>query len=341
MRVGVCDFPSNYAFPPHGYGGIERWLWAVAVGAKRAGAEVILLGPAWRDDLPYRFSRLPLRLEDVSPSDESFNQVEQLGLDLLVVGHEYLSHGAWRATWQGLGCDVATFQHDPNFQHIPQAFDGRASRLYCYSPEMVHRYQDHRPHMTLSVQFGLGEEDPVPAASGEGLVWIGRIDGDKTPHLAALAAAEMGQCLRVIGPVLDHDYVYRHRAILTAPHVELVGELAGRAKLDALAGARTMVYTCARDYVEAGAAVFGESLRSGTPIAALAWRTGTCAETALCPETGLVAQVAPGEDDPTAVAVLVEAVTAARKLRARIVQEIGLERFDPQKHFEALASRPC
>lgn len=102
-----------------------------------------------------------------------------------------------------------------------------------------------------------------------------------------------------------------------------------------------MVYTCARDYVEAGAAVFGESLRSGTPIAALAWRTGTCAEIALCPDTGLVAQVAPGEDDQTAVAALVEAVTAASKLTPRIVQEIGLERFDPQKHFEALASRPC
>jgi len=33
MLVGVCDLPGAYAFPPSGYGGIERWLWAVAVGA--------------------------------------------------------------------------------------------------------------------------------------------------------------------------------------------------------------------------------------------------------------------------------------------------------------------
>lgn len=45
MLVGVCDFPSGYQFPPHGYGGIERWLWAVAVGARQSGAEVHLLGP--------------------------------------------------------------------------------------------------------------------------------------------------------------------------------------------------------------------------------------------------------------------------------------------------------
>ena len=51
MLVGICDFPSAYDFPPHGYGGIERWLWAVAVGAKRAGADVHLLGPKWRRDL--------------------------------------------------------------------------------------------------------------------------------------------------------------------------------------------------------------------------------------------------------------------------------------------------
>ncbi|RPF20355.1 hypothetical protein [Myceligenerans xiligouense] len=40
MLVGVCDFPSTYQFPPVGYEGIERWLWAVGVGAQAAGADV-------------------------------------------------------------------------------------------------------------------------------------------------------------------------------------------------------------------------------------------------------------------------------------------------------------
>jgi hypothetical protein len=46
MLVGVCDFPSRYAFPSAGYGGIERWLWAAATGARKAGTDVPLLSRA-------------------------------------------------------------------------------------------------------------------------------------------------------------------------------------------------------------------------------------------------------------------------------------------------------
>ncbi|SDM27536.1 Glycosyltransferase involved in cell wall bisynthesis [Lentzea albidocapillata subsp. violacea] len=341
MRVGICDFPSAYAFPPYGYGGIERWLWAVAVGAQRTGVEAVLIGPAWRDDLPGGFRRLPIRLEHTTVESDRWHQLDALNLDLLVVGHEYPSLSAWRASWQGLGCAVATFQHDPNFQHAADAFDGRRSRLYCYSPEMMLRYEAHRPQQALSVQFGFGEETPPPAVAGGDLVWIGRIDSDKAPHLAALAAAKLGQRLRIIGPTLDPGYVARHRAILSAPHVELVGELAGADKIEALRSARTMIYTCARDYVEAGAAVFGETLRCGTPVAALVWRAGTCAEIALCEQTGVVAEAHPLDDDEAAAARLAEAIIDAHRLRPGQVQEAGLTRFDPAQHFQALASIPC
>lgn len=337
MRVGVCDFPSAYAFPPHGYGGIERWLWAVAVGAKRAGAEVWLLGPAWRDDLPLGFHRSPVRLEDVQPGDAAFDELKQIDLDLLVVGHEYPSLLSWRATWKAIGCEVAAFQHDPDFQHQADAFDGNRSRLYCYSPEMVERYNAHQPLRTLSVQFGLGEENPAPAQTGADLVWLGRIDGQKVPHLAVRAAGLLGRKIRIIGPVLDQSYVECYREDLNLTHVELVGELAGEAKVDALRSARTTVYTCARDYIEAGAAVFGESLRSGTPVAALVWRSDSCAHAALCAETGAVAEVDPATGDQVAVERLAEAITQADKLDAGRIQMVGMRRFDPARHFRVLA----
>lgn len=336
MKVGICDFPSAYAFPPYGYGGIERWLWAVAVGAQQAGAEVHLIGPAWRADLPDGFGRLPVRLEDVRQHDDGFEQLERLGLDLFVVGHEYPSRSAWRDTWLALGNRVATFQHDPNFQHTPQAFDGEQSRLFCYSPEMVARYAGHKPTQALSVQFGLGEDAPPPAVPGTELAWLGRIDGQKAPHLAIEAARRLGRTIRLIGPVLDNGYAERYAAELHAPHVELGGELSGSDKLDALRHAGVLVYTCAPDYVEAGAAVFGEALRSGTPVAALAWRNGTCADVALCERSGAVARVDDDEDE--AVARLIDAIVAAERLDARDVQEAGLTRFDPEAHFRALAS---
>lgn len=64
MLAGVCDFP------PCDYGGIERWLWAVAIGARAAGA----------------VGAVP------------------------VIGHEHASLLARRAVWEMLNADVATFQ---------------------------------------------------------------------------------------------------------------------------------------------------------------------------------------------------------------------------------------
>jgi hypothetical protein len=180
VLVGVCDFPGSYAFPPAGYGGIERWLWAVAVGARAAGADVHLLGPGWLPDLEAEWVRKPVRLEDVTAGSLAERELKAAGYDLLIVGHEYPSLPAWVRTWSQLDCDVATFQHSPVFQHTESAFDGKRSRLYCYSPEMVERYADHQPVPELAVHLGLNEEEP-PAAKGRDLVWLGRIDEEKAP----------------------------------------------------------------------------------------------------------------------------------------------------------------
>ncbi|MER6504736.1 hypothetical protein ABT218_36875 [Streptomyces sp. NPDC001455] len=67
MRAAICDFPSRYGFPPLGYGGIERWLWAVAVGARRAGADVHLLGTQWDVDAGGGWNVRSVRLQDLSP----------------------------------------------------------------------------------------------------------------------------------------------------------------------------------------------------------------------------------------------------------------------------------
>lgn len=338
MKVGVCDFPSAYEFPPRGYGGIERWLWSVAVGAQRAGAEVHLIGPAWRRDLPSTFERLPVRLEGLTPGDVVHRELRARRFDLLVVGHEYPSLPAWRRAWLPLGCEVVSHQQDANFRHRPGAFDGTRSRLYCYSPEMMRRYADQQPRLSLCTHFGLGEENPPAASPGtDAVVWVGRIDREKAPHLAVLATQRLGLRLRLVGPVFDRGYVQEQRSLFAAPHVEWLGELAATAKLEAIGGSRVLTYTCAPDYVEAAGAVFGESLRSGTPVAALAWRDGTSADAALCPGTGAVARVGSLRTEEEVAQRLAEAIEQAGELDARQVQEIGLSRFDPAAHFRQLA----
>jgi glycosyltransferase involved in cell wall biosynthesis len=338
MLVGVCDFPGSYAFPPAGYGGIERWLWAAAVGARHAGADVHLLGPSWRPGLGDDWVTEPVRLESLTTGSRQFPRLRSAGYDLLIVGHEYPSLPAWRRAWEKLDCDVATFQHAPDFRHTAGAFDGYRSRLYCYSPEMTERYLADHPRAELAVHLGLGEDEP-PAADGCDLVWLGRIDSEKAPHLAIMAAALLGRRIQIVGPVFDEGYVSLHRELFRADHVEFAGELGGAAKTTALNAGRVLVYSCARHYVEAGAAVFGESLRAGTPVAALAWRRGTCAQAALCDDTGAVAAVPPDADDNYAASALAEAIEQAALLKPAHVQEVGQARFDPVRHFQALATR--
>ncbi|MFJ8470338.1 glycosyltransferase [Kitasatospora sp. NPDC094011] len=337
MLVGICDFPSSYTFPPTGYGGIERWLWAVAEGARAAGADVHLLGPGWRTDLADDWALRPVRLENLQPGTRTTRELRASGYDLLVVGHEYPSHPQWRRIWGELDCDVATFQHSPVFRHTADAFDGRRSRLYCYSPEMASLYATHRPLLEHAVHLGLGEGEP-PAVPGRDLVWLGRIDEEKAPHLAVRAAQLLGRQISIVGPVFDSDYLHRHRALLSADHVTWVGELGGAAKTAAFSSAAVFVYTCSQNYVEAGAAVFGESLRAGTPVAALCWREGTCAEAAICDATGAAAYVDPDGDDEAAALALAVAIEEALTLDASLVQETGLQRFDPARHFRALAT---
>ncbi|MCY0927043.1 glycosyltransferase [Streptomyces sp. H27-H1] len=205
---------------------------------------------------------------------------------------------------------------------------------------MIERYADHQPIPELAVHLGLNEEEP-PAVTGQDLVWLGRIDAEKAPHLAVRAAQILGRKIRIVGPVFDHDYVQSHGRLFGADHVEWVGELGGPAKTAALRDASVFVYTYARTYVEAGAAVFGESLRAGTPMAALTWRTGTCAEAALCDQTGAIAVANPDEDDEAAARQLAHAIEQAEDLDHGQVQEIGMRRFAPARHFSAMAARSC
>ncbi|MGW0821444.1 glycosyltransferase [Streptomyces sp. NPDC002845] len=340
MLVGVCDFPGSYAFPPAGYGGIERWLWAVAVGARAAGADVHLLGPGWLPDLEPDWVRKPVRLEDVIEGSLAERELKASGYDLLVVGHEYPSLPAWVRTWNQLDCDVATFQHSPVFQHTDTAFDGKRSRLYCYSPEMIERYTAHQPIPELAVHLGLNEKERL-AIQGRDLVWLGRIDEEKAPHLAVRAAQLLGRRIRIVGPVFSEDYVRSHEELFAAGNVEWGGELGGPAKTAVIRDASVFVYTYARTYVEAGAAVFGESVRAGTPMAALTWRDGTCAQAALCDRTGVTAVVPPEADDETAARALAEAIERAADLDHTEVQAIGQHRFAPTRHFEAMAALSC
>ncbi len=137
------------------------------------------------------------------------------------------------------------------------------------------------------------ELDAFPdAAAGTGpALCLGRICADKGQHLAAAACRQIGMPLVLAGAVgsfrtpeqvaqviaeagrsttTDADVAYFVDQVV--PHldsdaVEYVGELAGRAKLDALLAARVLVM--AIDWEEPFGMVVIEALACGTPVVAM------------------------------------------------------------------------
>ncbi|MEU7180847.1 MULTISPECIES: hypothetical protein [Streptomyces] len=105
---------------------------------------------------------------------------------------------------------------------------------------MVERYASHNPTAELAVHLGLDEEEP-PAVKGRDLVWLGRIDEDKAPHLAVRAAQILGRRIRMVGPVFVEEYVSRYETAFASDRVEWVGELGGAAKTAAIAGGSVFV----------------------------------------------------------------------------------------------------
>lgn len=84
-----------------------------------------------------------------------------------------------------------------------------------------------RPTSGTRPALSTGEETALPAGAGDGLIWLGRIDEEKAPHIAILAARIAGRRIRIVGPVFDAAYVECHGTLFRAGHVELAGELGG------------------------------------------------------------------------------------------------------------------
>ncbi len=335
IRVAVCDYPGPYEFPPRGYGGAERRLWAAAVGALQSGADVHLLGPQWRVESP-EFTRHNIRLE----SRDNLNQLKDLDFDLFLVGHEYSSHPRWREVYDQLDADLAIFQGVPDFVHKTGAFDGVRTRLYCHSFEMCEIYKDHKPIQGLAMGLGIDEEmPPTPAKERSGLIWVGRLDADKAPHIAARAAAIAGKRITFIGPVFDEGYMSAHAEVFSSPNVFFGGELAGIEKTFAIQHASSFVYTVSRPYIEAAGMVFSEALRAGTPMAALTWREGTSVDVSICSRTGSVAAAEADGTDEEAAEVLAQSITSCDRLDPEEVRRLGRKRFDPSKFFNLLSNR--
>lgn len=326
-KILVLDYPSEFTFPPKGYGGIERWLWSFAKQSTILGHEVILSGPLWQSH------HLPAAAHYNERIDQSTEVpfLEKYGkVDFLVGGHEYWANAELRNVFSRIADKSLTFQMMPNFDYGGVAFDNMRHYLFCFSKEMQSIYAQQTPNLALCAGEGINE-DPQKSNDDNYLVWIGRLDEEKAPHLAVLAAEKLGLKIKIIGkPQFDDVYYDRYRDIFSKSCVEEMGILAGLEKMKIIAGASAAVYTCSQQWIESAGMIFAEYLRSGVPIAGLAWRRGTAAEHAITKETGSITFVSSDESESEIIDKLAHSIRECIKLDRNTVFEVGGRMFSPK-----------
>lgn len=334
MRILLCDYPSLYRFPSNGYGSIERWLATVAKYLVKLGHEVIISGPLWDVDYVPGVSwwRERLYIDNYKDFLKSFSRV-----DILIAGHEAFDEPKWERAYLAVADRCVSYQHGHEL-YRNQAYDGERKRLFCFSDEMMERFQTQNARKLICYSEGI-DETPIKADSLGYLAWMGRIDEEKAVHYAIEAARLLGRKIVVMGePVRSREYFESIYDLLHQPHVQWVGTQTASGKINYLSHAACFVYTCSPTWIEAAAAVLWEPQLCGVPLAGMSWRGGEAVVEAIgdMQRGGAIAQVNIKSDDDENVERLCDAIERSMLLDRDDVWKYGHERFNPITHVSGL-----
>jgi glycosyltransferase involved in cell wall biosynthesis len=327
----VCDYENEregYTFPNFGMGSSENRIWHFAHSATcLPHLRVVIVGPRWLPEHVPGAIHFPERLH--GGGARRFR--EQFGrADYLFAGHEYFDKQEWVEPFLACAKSIFTYQLHP-YEYQGRCFDGVQRILFCYSDEMCEQYQEQRPMKGLLFHSGVDERPVFNAAPEDYLLWMGRLDSDKQPHIAVEVAARLGMRLVILGEtVRDPDYGRFLDSYLSAPHVEYAGVLRGPEKTRLLSSARCAIYTVSREFTEAGAGVLGEYLASGVPIAGMTWKgNDAVCEAVDRPEFGRVVNASVCHDEQEIVSRLSRAVSECLELDRAATHRLGRHKYDP------------
>lgn len=321
---------DGYTFPNFSMGGIENGIWRLAVSAAKLDIKVIAAGPAWLPDYIQGINHFPERLNN--PESVRKYLARYGRADYLYGGHEFFDKPEWVKPFKECADNLISFQHYP-YKYKRPAYNGRDSFLFCASDEFMQMYQREKPIQARMYAPGVHEDPSFNENPSESLVWMGRLDGDKAPHLAIQAAKLANRDIRIMGTtsVQDPDYGEFIMPFLKQPHVEALGVLTGTAKMGVLTAARCAVYTVSQGFQDASPSIFGEFGASGIPIAGITWRGNDTACAAIDnPALGEIVDVRSFADDEKAIVrALAGAIERCSQIKHATTYEIGNRRYDP------------
>ncbi|MEI6237958.1 MAG: hypothetical protein WCP15_00295 [bacterium] len=334
-KIIICDYPSKYTFPSFGFGSAEKRIWSFAKTLSNTELfEVIITGPLWLPKYLPSARYFPTRLDVDSVDDfiKIFGKV-----DYLFAGHEYFDKDNYVNAFLKVSNKLISYQGN-TYKYCRKSYDAERVFLFCYSDQMISLYKDQLPKKVLSYHSGVDEICYLTEKPKNYLVWIGRIDTDKSPHYAALASKVIGIPLYILGESkYQKDYEEKYKYIFSDSNVQRKGVVYGPEKMKLLSEATCGIYTLGKDYTEAGAGVLGEILRSGIPLAAISWKGNDAVCEAVDDDRlGKVELINEGETEEQIVGKLVKSIRYCLELDRKEIYKLANEKYDPMSLAEKM-----
>jgi len=331
-KIVICDYPNpkNYTFPSFGFGSSEKRVWQIAKSfSEMDDFEAIITGPLWLHEYIPKAKYFVKRLDE-STADEFVCEFGKV--DYLFAGHEYFGNPKYDQAFLRVANKLMSYLlHPYNFDGV--VFDGKKKHLFCYSDEMVEKYKEQSPHKLLLFHSGVGELPIFTKYPKNYLVWMGRIDTDKSPHYAIMAAEKVGIPLYILGKsVYQPEYEDKYKILLESQNVKRCGVVFGDEKMRYLSNALCGVYTLGSDYSEAGAGSLGEILKSGVPVAGITWKGNDAVCAAIDdPRLGKIVRVDKNMSDDIIATRLAESIKCCIELDRTKIFELASYKFDPDR----------
>jgi glycosyltransferase involved in cell wall biosynthesis len=322
--------PLTEAVPPKSYGGTERIVAYLADELTLLGHDVTLftsgdsvsrakIVPVWpralRFDEGVRDYLAPhmLLVETVAQRASDF--------DVVHVHIDYIAYSALKRTGVPF---LATLHGRLDLPELQPLYD-RFRDIPVVSISSSQRQPLPQANYVATIHHGV-PKDLLRPGSGDGgyLAFLGRISPEKAPDAAIRIAARAGMRLKIAAKVdrVDREYFANCiKPLLAQRHVEFIGEIDDKQKIDFLGNAAGLVFPIA--WAEPFGLAMIEAMACGTPV--VANRRGSVPEVI---DEGVTGFIVNDED---------EAVDAAKRLhtldRTRI-RRVFDERFTATRMAE-------
>jgi len=291
LRIAMVA-PPWYELPPRAYGGIESVVADLVAGLTERGHRITLIGAGRNGTAAEQFlpvfsqppsERIGAAAPEVIHAAAAARLLEDLDVDVV---HDHSVAGPLLA--RGRSTPTVVTMHNPATGDFGDYVGWLGDCVDVVAISDAQRRLNPALNWVGRVYNAIAVDSfPFRDVKDDYLVWLGRFNADKGPHLAIDAARAAGMRIVLAGKrcePAEHAYFEAEIVPRLGPDAEYLGEADAVLKRELLAGARALAFPLQWD--EPFGMVMIEAMACGTPVVAL--RRGSVPEVVAHGVSGLV-----------------------------------------------------